>query len=237
MKPVNLLILLLVVALTSIALSPVAFAQKKSRGASPDCSQAVEVVKVNTDDLWNLPQGQSYLVDLTLAGVVYTIKAEAQLVDTHIVVRSSSGSQTTLRDWLAHNTLDTSECHLMLAHDTLDASECHLMLAGDPAVLAAARGVEAPAPPSATEQVSQNLRATIGGSVSIVDHSCSVSIVNYKCGSGYCSCRGDVDCNNMFGSGDCDGAVDAYCDDTSYPPTCYCILNRPVSSLGDLSHG
>ncbi|MCB9593630.1 MAG: hypothetical protein H6719_12930 [Sandaracinaceae bacterium] len=44
--------------------------------------------------------------------------------------------------------------------------------------------------------------------------------LGYSCSLFMCSCTGDIDCNDMFTSGVCPG--DAYCDDTTSTPTCYC---------------
>jgi hypothetical protein len=88
-----------------------------------------EFVEVHTEDLRNLPKGESYLVDLTLDGVVYVIEAEAQLADTRITVHSLSSSQTTLGDWLGNDAPDASERHLMLGHP-VDLAAVHRGIRG-----------------------------------------------------------------------------------------------------------
>ena len=47
--------------------------------------------------------------------------------------------------------------------------------------------------------------------------------MGYTCGATECTCTGDTDCNNMFGSGKCKGTIwDAGCDNSGPAPKCWC---------------
>ncbi len=52
--------------------------------------------------------------------------------------------------------------------------------------------------------------------------------LGYDCSSGTeCTCTGDVDCNNMFGSGKCTGTIfDRGCDTSKPVPACWCTTSR-----------
>ena len=52
--------------------------------------------------------------------------------------------------------------------------------------------------------------------------------LGFDCSSGTeCTCTGDVDCNNMFGSGKCTGTIfDRGCDTSKPVPTCWCTTSR-----------
>jgi hypothetical protein len=54
----------------------------------------------------------------------------------------------------------------------------------------------------------------------------------YSCAGLVCNCTGDVDCNDMFGSGVC-GDV-AQCDNSTDPPTCWCFKALRVSHISKI---
>ena len=63
--------------------------------------------------------------------------------------------------------------------------------------------------------------------------------LGYDCSSGTeCTCTGDVDCNNMFGSGKCTGTIfDRGCDTSKPVPTCWCTTSRQQTPQNRLPMG
>jgi hypothetical protein len=52
--------------------------------------------------------------------------------------------------------------------------------------------------------------------------------LGYTCGATECTCTGDIDCNNMFSSGKCNGPIlDNDCDTTNPSvPVCHCLISK-----------
>lgn len=106
---------------------------------------------------------------------------------------------------------------------------CVLGLTGSPFVLAD----EPPATPAplTTAQGEQSVPADSGEVRERAVRQGGGQGLGYDCSSGTeCTCTGDVDCNNMFGSGKCTGTIfDRGCDTSKPVPSCWCTTSRQQS--------
>lgn len=57
----------------------------------------------------------------------------------------------------------------------------------------------------------------------------------YTCSATECTCTGDIDCNNMFSSGKCNGPIlDNDCDTTNpLVPVCHCLITMTQPPKGN----
>jgi hypothetical protein len=60
--------------------------------------------------------------------------------------------------------------------------------------------------------------------------------LGFVCSGLFCTCTGDVDCNDMFSSGNC-GPGPSVCDDTTSTPKCTCSRFRVVGPSREASTG
>jgi len=95
------------------------------------------------------------------------------------------------------------------------------------------QAAEPTAPPPAQEKAVQ--KGDLGQVQERAVRGSGGATLGFTCGATECTCTGDIDCNNMFSSGKCNGPIlDNDCNTTNpLVPVCHCLMSKTQPPKGN----